>query len=158
MVNKNVNMENTVRQFLTIKLGQEEYGLDILKVQEVTGSLAITPVPNSSAHVKGIMNLRGSIIPVVDIRTEFGVAHSEQSTRKVIVVVMVGPRVIGLEVDAVCDVLSVPAAKVQPPPQVSSSEEQNSVSGLLPMDDRIILLLDVNRLLEPTNSGCALPT
>ena len=95
-------------QYLTFRLGHEEYGVEILKVQEIKGYSAITPIPSAPAFLKGVMNLRGTIVPVVDLRSRFGMAAADYTPFTVIIVVTVGSRVMGLVVDAVSDVLAGP--------------------------------------------------
>jgi purine-binding chemotaxis protein CheW len=105
-----------VNQFLTFTLGAEEYGIEILKVQEIKGYSAITHIPNAPAHVKGVMNLRGTVVPVVDLRAKFGMEAVEYSKFTVIIVVMVGQKIAGLVVDAVSDVLNIQQSEVRPAP------------------------------------------
>jgi len=132
-------------QFLTFLVGEEEYGLDILKVQEVKGYSTITPIPNAPEFVRGVMNLRGTIIPVVDLRAKFGLSRVEYNRLNVIVVVTVKTKTVGLMVDAVSDVLNIPAEDVQPPPDFG--EAVHSINGLARSGDKVILLLDVDRIL-----------
>src|SRR5512142_2514663 len=103
-------------QYLTFSLGAEEYGLEILRVQEIKGYSAITPIPNTPHHVKGVMNLRGTVVPVVDLRTKFSLASVEYNKFTVIIIVTVAAKTIGLIVDAVSDVLEIPASGIRPAP------------------------------------------
>jgi len=132
-------------QFLTFLVGDEEYGLDILKVQEVRAHSAITPIPNAPDYVRGVMNLRGTIIPVVDLRARFGLNKVPYSRLNVIVVATVRTKTVGLMVDAVSDVLNFPPDEIQPPPDFG--EAVHSVSGLARSGEKVILLLDMDRIL-----------
>jgi purine-binding chemotaxis protein CheW len=136
-----------VRQYLTFTLGQEVYGIDILKVQEIRGYAAVTPVPNTPAHVRGVMNLRGAIIPVVDLRRQFGRPEAEYDRFNVIVVINVGTKVVGLVVDAVSDVLDLPVDDIQQPPDFGESYNSRVISGLAKSGDKVVLLLDIDRVL-----------
>jgi purine-binding chemotaxis protein CheW len=137
------------RQYLTFSLGREEYGVDILKVQEIKGYSAITPIPNTPPYVRGVMNLRGTIIPVVDLRSKLGMAAAEYTPFTVIVVVKVGSKTMGLVVDAVSDVLSIPGASLQPTPDFGAQVDAAFISGLARAGDKLVVLLDLDRVLAP---------
>lgn len=139
------NLATNENQFLTFLVGEEEYGLDILKVQEVKGYSAITPIPNAPDFVRGVMNLRGTIIPVVDLRAKFGFSKVDYNRLSVIVVVTVKTKTMGIMVDAVSDVLSIPAEDIQPPPEFG--EAVRTINGLARSGEKVILLLDVDRIL-----------
>jgi purine-binding chemotaxis protein CheW len=141
---------DSVGQFLTFMLGQEEYGIEILAVQEIRGYGAVTPVPNAPGYVRGVMNLRGTIIPVIDLRRRFGLAEAEFNRFNVIVVVTVGTKVMGLVVDAVSDVLNLPADSVQPPPDFGEAAGGTAVCGMARAGDKVVLLLDIERILGGT--------
>lgn len=134
-------------QYLTFTLGQEEYGVEILKVQEIKGALAITPIPNTPEHIKGVMNLRGTIIPVVDLRRKFGLQAGEANAFTVIIVVKVGPKVMGLIVDGVSDVLNIPITDIQATPDFGSQVDARFISGMAKAGERLVVLLDIDRVL-----------
>jgi purine-binding chemotaxis protein CheW len=134
-------------QYLTFTLGHEEYGVEILKVQEIKGALAITPIPNTPAHIKGVMNLRGTIIPVVDLRQKFGLQAGEANAFTVIIVVKVGAKVMGLVVDGVSDVLNIPIADIQATPDFGSQVDARFISGMAKAGERLVVLLDIDRVL-----------
>src|ERR1035437_6176020 len=104
-------------QFLTFLLGTEQYGVEILKVQEIRGYSAVTPIPNTPAHIKGVINLRGTVVPVVDLRAKFSLANAEYNKFTVIIVVTVREKVVGLVVDAVSDVLDIGATEMRVAPE-----------------------------------------
>lgn len=136
-----------VNQFLTFSLGAEEYGIDILKVQEIKGNSAITHIPNAPGHVKGVMNLRGTVVPVVDLRAKFAMETVEYGKFTVIIVVMVGHKVSGLVVDAVSDVLNIAPADIRPAPDFGSSCDTRFISGVASIGEKLAVLLDIDKLL-----------
>jgi purine-binding chemotaxis protein CheW len=145
-------------QYLTFRLGQEEYGVEILKVQEIKGYTPVTPVPNTPAYLKGVMNLRGTIVPVVDLRAKFGMSEAEYSQFTVIIVLTVGAKVVGLIVDAVSDVLNIPRGDIQATPDFGAHVDARFISGLAKAGDKLVVLLDIDRVLggaEPTAAGAA---
>jgi purine-binding chemotaxis protein CheW len=134
-------------QYLTFTLGEEEYGVEILKVQEIKGYSSITPIPNTPAHVKGVMNLRGTIIPVVDLRMKLGMAEASCTPFTVIVVVKVGAKTVGLVMDAVSDVLDVPKDDIEATPDFGVAVDTGFISGLAKAGTRLIVLLDIEKVL-----------
>ena len=134
-------------QYLTFRLGEEEYGVEILKVQEIKGYTAITPVPNTPAYLKGVMNLRGTIVPVVDLRAKFGMAETEYTAFTVIIVLTVGTKVMGLIVDAVSDVLNIPKTDIQATPDFGAQVDARFISGMAKAGDKLVVLLDIDRVL-----------
>jgi purine-binding chemotaxis protein CheW len=146
-----------VNQYLTFVLGPEEYGIDILKVQEIRGYSAITAIPNTPQYIKGVMNLRGAVVPVVDLRSRFGMPVSQYDKFTVIIVVMVGTRILGLVVDAVSDVLNIPRDAIEPPPELTGSIDRSFITGLGKAGDKLILLPDVDRLINPVDMNVLAP-
>jgi purine-binding chemotaxis protein CheW len=134
-------------QFLTFTLQEEEYGVDILRVQEIKGFSRITPIPNTPPCVRGVMNLRGTIVPIVDLRLTFGMPRVEYTQFTVIIVVMVGRKVAGLVVDAVSDVLDLSKEQIEPPPELGAAIDTSFLTGLAKVDNRLITLLDMEQLL-----------
>ena len=134
-------------QYLTFQLRDEEYGVEILKVQEIKGYTAITPVPNTPAYLKGVMNLRGTIVPVVDLRAKFGMEAAEYTAFTVIIVLTVGTKVMGLIVDAVSDVLNIPKTDIQATPDFGAQVDARFISGMAKAGDKLVVLLDIDRVL-----------
>jgi len=134
-------------QYLTFALGGEEYGVEILKVQEIRGYTSITPIPNTPAHIKGVMNLRGAIVPVVDLRRTLAMPATEYSPFSVIIVVTVGTRVMGLIVDAVSDVLDVARTDIHPTPDFGTRIDARFIQGMARVGDKLVVLLDIDRVL-----------
>jgi purine-binding chemotaxis protein CheW len=134
-------------QYLTFALGEEEYGVEILKVQEIKGYTAITPIPNTPPHIRGVMNLRGTIVPVVDLRTKLGMQETEYSQFTVIIVVTVGTKVMGLIVDAVSDVLNIPKSDIQATPDFGASVDARFINGMAKAGEKLVVLLNIDRVL-----------
>ncbi|MBN9517347.1 purine-binding chemotaxis protein CheW [bacterium] len=140
-------------QFLTFRLAGEDYGVEILRVQEIRGYSKVTPLPNTPPEVRGVMNLRGTVVPVLDLRTRFGMPGVEPDRFTVVVVVTVGPKVAGLVVDAVSDVLDVGAADVVPPPDLGAGADTSLLTGMARTGDRLVTLLNIDRLIGATPDG-----
>lgn len=135
-------------QYLTFRLGAEEYGVEIMKVQEIKSYSPITPVPNTPRAVKGVMNLRGRIIPVVDLRLKFAMPETEYNRFAVVIVVMISGKVVGLLADGVADVLTIAKTDVQAAPDFGAPIETGLISGMAKAGEKLVILLDVERLLE----------
>jgi purine-binding chemotaxis protein CheW len=136
-----------MHQYLTFSLDTEEYGIEILRVQEIRSTGAITPIPNMPSYLRGVMNLRGTIIPVVDLRAKLGMAATAATDFTAIVVVTVGTKIVGLIVDAVSDVLDIPASDIQPPPDFGGHVDTRFINALARANERLVLLLDIERVL-----------
>lgn len=134
-------------QYLSFTLGSEEYGIEILSVQEIRGYSAVTPIPNTPPHIRGVINLRGSVVPVSDLRRKFGMTASEPTKFTVIIVVAVAGRTVGLVVDAVSDVLTLEGGALQPPPEIGASCDLRYLTGLASLGERLVAVLDLERLL-----------
>ena len=135
------------QQFLTFNLAEEYYGVDILKVQEIKGYTNVTKIPNTPDYLKGVLNLRGTIVPIVDLRMKFGMGVTEPTSFTVVVVVNVRNRVMGFLVDAVSDVLDLNAKDIQPPPQLGNTVDISFVAGIGNSNDHLVTLLDIDRVL-----------
>ena len=148
---KSAAAEAESAQVLTFVLGEETYGVDILRVQEIRGWTAVTKIPNSPPHVLGVLNLRGSIVPIVDLRKRFNLAQAEYTAVTVIIVLTVrseaGRRDFGVVVDGVSDVVDVEAAAVKPTPDLGSRAATDHIRGLVAIAERMVVLLDIDRLI-----------
>jgi purine-binding chemotaxis protein CheW len=140
-------------QVLTFALGGEEYGVAILNVQEIKGFSPITPIPNTPPYVKGVMNLRGTIVPVLDLRLRLGMPPAAYGPFTVIVVLAVGTRVVGAIVDAVSDVLTIPDARIQPTPSFGTAVDVRFIAGIAQADEKLVVLLDVEAMLRHDELG-----
>jgi purine-binding chemotaxis protein CheW len=137
-------------QFLTFCLAEEEYGLEILRVQEIKGYSKVTPLPNTPPEVKGVMNLRGTVVPIIDLRTRFGLRETEYNRFTVIIVVNVGKKVVGLVVDAVSDVLNVATKEMVPTPDLGAGVDTSFMTGIARTGERLVTLLNIDRLVGTT--------
>jgi purine-binding chemotaxis protein CheW len=135
------------QQYLTFNLADEYYGVDILKVQEIKGYTTVTRIPNTPNYLKGVLNLRGTIVPIVDLRMKFGMGTTDPTPFTVMVVVNVRNRIMGFMVDAVSDVLDLNAKNIQPPPELGSAVDITFVAGIGNSNDRLVTLLDIDRVL-----------
>ena len=137
-------------QYLSFFLGGEEYATDILTVQEIKGWDTVTRVPYSPDYILGVINLRGSIVPVIDLRVRFSLEKALFDAATVVIVVHVagtrGERIVGIVVDAVSDVYTVPSENIQPPPDVMGSVDHMFVVGLANLDNKLLIILDIERL------------
>lgn len=134
-------------RYFTFQVGEEEYGIGIINVIEVIGMQKITEVPDMPDFVKGVINLRGQVIPVMDVRTRFQMKPREYDDRTCIVVVNIRDTAIGLVVDKVSDVIDIPEDNVDPPPRVSRKPSSRFIRGMGKIDDQVKILLDVQKLL-----------
>jgi purine-binding chemotaxis protein CheW len=143
--------EERAGKYLTFELGTEEYGIPIIKVREINGMMAITKVPQTDEYVKGVINLRGKVIPVIDLRLKFGMEANEYNERTCIIVVEVqgekGTVSIGLIVDAVSEVNNIKAEEIEDPPTFGTSLSTEYILGMAKKEDGVKILLDINRVL-----------
>ncbi len=136
------------REFLTFALGGENYGMDILKVQEIRGYDAVTRIANAPAFIKGVINLRGTIVPIVDMRIKFGLGDPEYNQFTVVIILSVARRVVGIVVDSVSDVIALGAGDVKPAPEFGAALSTEFITGLGTIEDRLLILLDIERLMS----------
>lgn len=141
-----VNAGNEVREYLTFTAAGQEYGIDILSVREIRGWTVETPLPNSPAAVRGIINLRGQVVPIYDLRIRLGAERSVPSAIHVVIVVEAASGFYGLLVDAVSDILSVADRELQPVPQTGMGADHAFLTALLARDTRMVSLLDLDLL------------
>ena len=148
------------KQLLTFTLGEETYGVDILRVQEIRGWSPVTRIPQSPPHVLGVLNLRGSIVPIVDLRMRFNLERAEYTPLTVIIVLSVesamGRRDFGLVVDGVSDVIDVSTSEVKPPPEMEQVST-DFIEGLAAVSGRMVMLLDIDQLIGGDVTGVAPP-
>jgi purine-binding chemotaxis protein CheW len=139
-------------KYLTFSLGEEIYGLGILKVQEIIGVMAVTRVPRTPDFVRGVINLRGKVIPVVDLRLKFGMSTREDTERTCVIVVQVirgGEQVtMGLIVDEVSEVLEVLSDQIEPPPSFGAAVDTTFILGMGKVNEKVVILLDADRVLS----------
>jgi purine-binding chemotaxis protein CheW len=133
-------------QYLTFTVGHQEYGLEILRVQEIKGYSAITAIPHAPSWIKGVMNLRGTVVPVVDLRIKFGQSDPQYDRFTVVIMVMVGARVVGPVVDGVSDVMDVAHSDWVPPPEMGAGADTSFLTGIAKQDARRVSLLAIERV------------
>lgn len=141
-----------VAQFLSFTLGQEEYGVDVLRVQEIRSWEPVSRIPNVPAHEKGVINLRGAIVPIIDLRERFQLGTTQYSCLTVVVVLQVHTirktRVMGIVVDTVSDVIDVDKSLIQSAPNFGAKVSTEFINGLITVNQRMVMLLDVDKLLK----------
>src|SRR5215471_18639260 len=141
-------------EYLTFKLGGEEYGIDILRVQEIRSYEPPTRIANAPSYLKGVVNLRGVIVPIVDLRVRLGCAQAEYNHFTVVIVLNVKGRVVGAVVDSVSDVLELPAEAIRPAPPMASNGADNSyITGIGSVADRMLILMDIVTLMSSADMG-----
>ena len=136
-----------VQEFLTFTLGAEEYAIDILKVQEIRGYDAVTTIANSPAFIKGVINLRGTIVPIVDLRIKFKLGKVEYTPFTVVIILNIGGRVVGMVVDSVSDVIALEPGQIRPAPEFSSSVDTAFILGLGTVAERMLIVVDIQKLM-----------
>jgi purine-binding chemotaxis protein CheW len=144
---KDTDIEDLER-YVTFMIGEEIYGVEVLQVREIIGMTQITHVPNSMDFMKGVINLRGSVVPVVDMRIKFRMDEREYDAFTVILIVEVQERLIGLIVDSVSDVVGIPVESMQETPHFSANIETDYIKGIGNRDDQLIIILDVDLILS----------
>lgn len=142
----------TAGEFLTFTLGQEEYGVDILKVQEIRGYDAVTRLPDAPDYIKGVINLRGTIVPVIDMRVKFRL-EAKVDALTVMIVLNVADRVVGMVVDSVSDVVQLTAEQIRAMPEVGTGIDRRFLTGIGALDERMLILLDIEGLMTSTEMG-----
>ena len=137
-----------LRQFISFSVGAEEYGLELLRVKEVIRVREITWLPKAPSFVKGIINLRGDVIPIIDLRDRFGLEALDQTAQTRVIVVEVEGRLMGMVVDSASQVVRIPADQIDPPPPVMGELSQEFITGVGKLEDKLVILLNVDAILS----------
>lgn len=145
-------------EFLTFRLGSEEYGIEILKVQEIRGYEAITQIANAPDFIKGVVNLRGIIVPIIDMRIKFCLGSVEYDQFTVVIILNVAGRVMGMVVDGVSDVISLEPEQMRPTPGLGSVIDTEYIMGLGTIDDRMLIMIDIEKLMSNPDMGLIEPS
>ncbi|WP_421956664.1 chemotaxis protein CheW [Polaromonas sp.] len=140
-------------EFLAFKLGQEEYGIDIQKVQELRGYDAVTRIANAPEHIKGVVNLRGIIVPIIDMRIKFNLGAPTYDQFTVVIILNIASRVMGMVVDSVSDVITLSPEQVKPAPEMGSVLDTEYLIGLGTLDERMLILVDIDKLMSGKDLG-----
>ncbi len=146
-----------VQQFITFTLGAQEYGVDIMMVREIKGWTETTALPQAPAYVRGVINLRGIIVPILDLRARFGMGMTDPSRMHVVIIVTTAARTTGLLVDAVSDIVSVEPGAIRAVPQMGQQIEESFLEGLVPLGDRMVTLVSLEGLIGASHSSAAEP-
>lgn len=140
-------------EVLAFKLGSEEYAIDIQQVQEIRGYGAVTTMANAPAYLKGVINLRGIIVPLADMRIKFNLGTPTYDASTVVIVLNLGHQIVGIVVDSVSDVTTLTSDQVKPAPQMGTAVNPDYLTGLGTVEDRMLILLDIQRLLSSAELG-----
>jgi purine-binding chemotaxis protein CheW len=140
-------------EYLAFTLGSEEYGIDILKVQEIRGYEAVTRIANAPEFIKGVINLRGIIIPVVDMRIKFNLGTPTYDQFTVVIILNIGGRIMGMVVDSVSDVTTLAPDQIKPAPEMGSAFNSDYLTGLGTVDERMLILIDIDKLMSSSEMG-----
>ena len=149
------NVHVGAREYLTFRLDQEEYGIDILKVQEIRWYEQPTRIANAPAFIKGVVNLRGTIVPIVDMRLKFNCAQADYNSFTVVIILNLRDRVVGIVVDSVSDVMELSAENIRSAPDVESAIDNGCILGLGSVGERMLILLDIEKLMSNADMGLA---
>jgi purine-binding chemotaxis protein CheW len=144
---------STGNEYLAFKLGQEEYGIDILKVQEIRGYESVTRIANAPEFIKGVINLRGIIVPIVDMRIKFNLGEPRYDQFTVVIILSIAGRVVGMVVDSVSDVTTLQPEQVRPAPEMGTALNTDYLVGLGTLEERMLILLDIERLMSSAEMG-----
>ncbi len=147
-MNTSSQSNETIYQLVSFVVENEEFGVDILKVQEIIRTVEITRVPKSPEFVEGVINLRGRIVPVIDLRKRFGISKKERDNETRIIVVELTDKVVGFLVDKVKEVIRVEKSIIEPPPDLTTSVNANYITGVAKLQDRLLILLDLDKVLS----------
>ncbi len=142
-------------ELLSFLVGGQDYSVDIMSVREIRGGAQATSLPHSPSYVQGVINLRGTVLPIMDLAKRLGMKEEQNNARNVIIVVAIGDRTVGLMVDAVSDILSIAEDDMQPPPEMRADQDRNFVSALTIVEDRMIRILDLNAVLPEASEEAA---
>ena len=144
---------DSTREYLTFTLGDEEYGIDILKVQEIRGYDAVTKIANSPDFIKGVINMRGIIVPIIDMRLKFHLGQVEYNEFTVVIILNISGRIVGVVVDGVSDVIALRGEQVRPAPEFGAVLDTAYIDGLATLDERMIIMVDIERLMTSQEMG-----
>ena len=147
-MNDNTARDAASGEYLSFTLGNEQYGVDILKVQEIRGYDQVTRVPDAPDYIKGVINLRGTIVPVIDLRLKLRLENASYDAFTVMIVLNVDQRVVGIVVDSVSDVIELAADQIRPTPEFGAAVDTRFINGIGTQDDRMLILLDIETLLD----------
>jgi purine-binding chemotaxis protein CheW len=140
-------------QFISFAIGDDQYGVDIMAVREIKGWSEVANLPKQPEYVRGVLNLRGVIVPIIDLRRRFGQGATEATPSHIVIIVQIGPRLIGMLADRVLDIVSLDASTIQPVPRISQTARVDFLSGLVTVDGALIALIDLQNMLALPGEG-----
>ena len=140
-------------EFLTFTLGDEHYGLDIMQVREIRGYEPVTKIANAPKFIKGVLNLRGDIVPIVDLRIKFSIGEATYNELTIVIMLHVGDRIVGIVVDAVSKVIKISEDDMKPPPEFGVAFDSQYLHGLVPFEEQMIILLNIEKLISSQELG-----
>jgi purine-binding chemotaxis protein CheW len=143
------------QELIAFRIGDQEFTVNIMNVREIRGWTTATPLPHTPSYMKGVINLRGAVLPIVDLSARLGMKPAVPTPRHVIIVAQVRQRIVGLLVDAVSDILTVRDQDIQPTPEVASEHEKSFARGILPIENRMICLVELEALFPESESEAA---
>ncbi|MER0204768.1 MAG: chemotaxis protein CheW [Nitrosomonas sp.] len=146
-------VKHMINEFLTFRLGNEEYGIEILKVQEIRGYDSVTQIANAPDFIKGVVNLRGIIVPILDMRIKFRLDRVEYNQFTVVIILNVAGRIMGIVVDGVSDVIELEANQVRPAPEFGAVIDTEYITGLGTVAERMLILIDIEKLMSNSDMG-----
>ncbi len=150
-----LDVQSDTQEMVAFRIGEQEYCMDIMSVREIRGWTPATPLPHSPTYVRGVINLRGAVLPIVDLSGRLGYEPVEPSARHVIIVAQTVNQVVGLLVDEVSDILTLLEENLQPTPDVASEQAKEFVRGVVAIEDRMIQLVELDRVLPPLEVAAA---
>ncbi|MCL1143049.1 chemotaxis protein CheW [Shewanella gaetbuli] len=147
------NQDTTTHEYLTFILGDEHYGLDIMNVCEIRGYEPVTKIANAPSFIKGVLNLRGDIVPIVDLRLKFDVGQATYNEFTIVIMLHINDRIVGIVVDAVSDVINMQTSDIKPPPEFGVAFDSQYLFGLAPVNEQMIILLNIEKLISSQELG-----
>ncbi|MEW5967797.1 MAG: chemotaxis protein CheW [Pseudomonadota bacterium] len=151
--NPEAGEDGAAKEFLAFTLGREEYGIDILRVQEIRGYEPVTRIANAPEFIKGVVNLRGTIIPIVDLRIKFRLGEPTYDQFTVVIILNIAGRVVGIVVDSVSDVTTLTPGQIKPPPEMGTVFDSDCLIGLGSINERMLILVDIDKLMTSPDMG-----
>ncbi|MCC5451832.1 chemotaxis protein CheW [Rheinheimera sp. UJ51] len=150
---KGVNSDSEMFEFLSFVLGNEHYALDIMKVKEIRGYEAVTKIANAPPYIKGVLNLRGDVVPIVDLRIKFAIGEAKYDEFTIVIMLNVLGRIVGIVVDAVSDVVRLAATEIMPPPEFGVAFDSKYLQGLATVEERMLILVNIEALIGSDELG-----
>lgn len=150
---RTVTTIEVTKEYLTFTLGDEEYGIDILKVQEIRGYDAVTRIANAPSFIKGVINMRGIIVPILDMRLKFNLGQVEYNEFTVVIILNVAERVVGIVVDGVSDVIALKRSQIRPAPEFGALMDTAYIDGLTTLEQRMVIMVDIEKLITSSEMG-----